>query len=48
MKMNPTDILKAAFGVCAGTFGFQSMPFELRNADATYQMMMDKIFKNQI
>lgn len=48
VKINPSDVSKAAFGVCTGTFGFQSMPFGLENAGATYQRMMDKIFKNQI
>lgn len=46
--MNPPDVPKAAFGVCTGTFRFQSMPFGLKNAGTTYQRMMDKIFKNQI
>lgn len=27
IKMNPSDVPKAAFGVCIGTFCFQSMPF---------------------
>lgn len=30
VKMNPPDIPKAAFGVYAETFGFQSMPFGLK------------------
>lgn len=48
IKMNPTDIPKAAFGVCAWIFGFRSMPFDLKNAGATYQQMMDLVFIRQI
>lgn len=48
IKMHPDDVAKTAFGVSCGIFGFASMPFGLKNAGATYQRMMDTIFKEQI
>lgn len=48
IKMHPGDIVKTAFSVFCGIFGFASMPFGLKNAGATYQMMMDTVFKEQI
>lgn len=46
--MDTKNIPKAAFGVCCGTYGYVSMPLGLKNARATYQHMMDKVFKGQI
>lgn len=48
IKIDPKDILKAAFGVCCGTYGYANIPFGLKNVGVTYQCMMDKIFKRQI
>ena len=44
IKMNPDDIAKTAVTVSFGLFEFQYMPFGLKNAAATFQRMMDKIF----
>ncbi|XP_057775214.1 uncharacterized protein LOC130994197 [Salvia miltiorrhiza] len=48
VKMNRGDIAKTAFAVCCGVYGWRSMPFGLKNAGATYQRMMEKIFKEQL
>ncbi|XP_057785571.1 uncharacterized protein LOC131003111 [Salvia miltiorrhiza] len=48
VKMNIGDIAKMAFVVCCGVYGWKSMPFGLKNAGATYQRMMEKIFKEQL
>ena len=38
---------KTTFICSAGVFNYTMMPFGLMNAGATYQRVMDKIFKNQ-
>ncbi|XP_057775305.1 uncharacterized protein LOC130994277 [Salvia miltiorrhiza] len=48
VKMHPGDVAKTAFAVCTGVFRWESMPFGLKNAGATYQRMMDKIFRTQL
>ncbi|XP_057791001.1 uncharacterized protein LOC131008120 [Salvia miltiorrhiza] len=48
VKMNRGDIAKTAFAVCYGVYGWRSMPFGLKNAGATYQRMMEKVFKEQL
>ncbi|XP_057793079.1 uncharacterized protein LOC131009684 [Salvia miltiorrhiza] len=48
VKMNRGDIAKTAFAVCCGVYGWRSMPFGLKNAGATYQRMMEKVFKEQL
>ncbi|XP_057811344.1 uncharacterized protein LOC131025564 [Salvia miltiorrhiza] len=48
VKMHPDDVAKTAFAMCTGVFGWESMPFGLKNAGATYQRMMDKIFRTQL
>ncbi|XP_057770645.1 uncharacterized protein LOC130990428 [Salvia miltiorrhiza] len=48
VKMHKGDIAKTAFVVCCGVFGWRSMPFGLKNTGATYQRMMEKIFKEQL
>ncbi|XP_057803500.1 uncharacterized protein LOC131018810 [Salvia miltiorrhiza] len=48
VKMNKGDIAKTAFAVGCGVYGWRSMPFGLKNAGATYQRMMEKIFKEQL
>lgn len=46
--MKKEDEEKMAFITEAGTFCFTVMSFGLKNAGATFQWLMDKIFKNQI
>lgn len=46
--MHPDDVAKMDFGVCCGVFGFISIPFGLKNMGATYQKMMDTVFKDHI
>ncbi|XP_057770926.1 uncharacterized protein LOC130990714 [Salvia miltiorrhiza] len=48
VKMHKNYVIKTAFAVYAGNFAYLSMPFGLKNARATYQRMMDKIFKDQL
>ncbi|XP_057808633.1 uncharacterized protein LOC131023106 [Salvia miltiorrhiza] len=48
VKMYRNDVIKTAFAVCVGIFAYVSMPFGLKNAGATYQRMMDRIFKDQL
>ncbi|XP_057775283.1 uncharacterized protein LOC130994259 [Salvia miltiorrhiza] len=48
VKMNRGDIAKMAFAVCCGVYGWRSMSFGLKNMGATYQRMMEKIFKEQL
>ena len=45
--MDPTDKEKTAFICSAGVFNYIMMPFGLKNTGATYQRLMDKIFKDQ-
>ncbi|PKA50446.1 RNA-directed DNA polymerase like [Apostasia shenzhenica] len=41
------DEEKTAFITDYGTYCYRVMPFGLKNADATYQRMIDTVFKNQ-
>src|SRR3954469_2961782 len=44
IKMHPDDERHTAFRTHLGVFYYTVMPFGLKNADATYQRAMDKIF----
>ncbi|XP_072058036.1 uncharacterized protein [Arachis hypogaea] len=46
--MHPEDQSKTAFITEHGNFCYRVMPFGLKNAGATYQRLMDKVFHKQI
>ncbi|XP_072078184.1 uncharacterized protein [Arachis hypogaea] len=46
--MHPEDQNKTAFITEHGNFCYRVMPFGLKNAGATYQRLMDKVFRHQI
>nr|KYP48299.1 Retrovirus-related Pol polyprotein from transposon 17.6 [Cajanus cajan] len=46
--MHPGDEEKTAFITDSANFCYQVMPFGLKNAGATYQRLMNKVFQNQI
>ncbi|KAK1431626.1 hypothetical protein QVD17_08115 [Tagetes erecta] len=48
IKMARGDEDKTAFHTDIGIFCYTKMPFGLKNAGATYQKLMDKVFKDQI
>ncbi|RDX83570.1 Retrovirus-related Pol polyprotein from transposon 17.6, partial [Mucuna pruriens] len=45
IRMHPQDEEKTTFITETGAFCYRVMPFGLKNAGATYQRLMDKIFK---
>ncbi|RDY09048.1 hypothetical protein CR513_06651, partial [Mucuna pruriens] len=48
IRMNPADKEKTAFITEEGAFCYKVMPFGLKNAGATYQRLMDKVFQEII
>ncbi|RDX66013.1 hypothetical protein CR513_55264, partial [Mucuna pruriens] len=48
IRMHPIDESKTAFIIDKGNFCYKVMPFGLKNARATYQRLMDRIFKDHI
>ena len=46
--MNEVDQEKTSFVTSQGLFCYKVMPFGLKNAGATYQRLMNKMFANQI
>ncbi|RDY01226.1 Retrovirus-related Pol polyprotein from transposon 17.6, partial [Mucuna pruriens] len=44
--MHPRDEEKTAFITKEGAFCYMVMPFDLKNAEATHQHLMDKVFKD--
>lgn len=48
VKIHKEDEEKTAFIIEMGTYCYTVIPFGLKNADATFQRLVDKIFKKQI
>lgn len=48
IKMNPEDQEKTSFITNFGTYCYNVMPFGLKNAGATYQRLVNKMFEKQI
>ena len=48
IKMNEEDQKRTSFVTSQGLFCYKVMPFELKNAGATYQRLMNKMFAHQI
>nr|KYP67232.1 Transposon Ty3-I Gag-Pol polyprotein [Cajanus cajan] len=48
IRMHPADEDKTAFITESANFCYKVMPFGLKNAGATYQRLMDKVFQGQI
>jgi len=48
IKMHPPDEDNTAFTTGRGIYFCKVMPFGLKNAGATFQRMVDKIFKDLI
>ena len=46
--MDPNDQEKTSFVTGQGTYCYQVMPFGLKNAGATYQRLVNKMFQKQI
>ena len=46
--MSEEDQERTSFVTSQGLFGYKVMPFELKNAGAMYQRLMNKIFMHQI
>ena len=48
IRMDEVDQEKTSFVTSQGLFCYEVMPFGLKNAGVTYQMLMNKMFANQI
>ena len=48
IKVNEEDQEKTSFVTSQGLFCYKVMPFELKNAGAMYQRLMNKMFVHQI
>ena len=48
IKMKEVDQEKTSFVTSQGPFCYKVMPFRLKNAGATYQRLMNKMFMHQI
>ena len=48
IKLNEVDQKKTSFVISQGLFCYKVMPFGLKNASATYQRLMNRMFSHQI
>ena len=48
ISMDPNDQENTSFVTRQGTYCYRVMPFELKNAGATYQRLVNKMFQKQI
>ena len=48
IRMDPSDQEKTSFVTGQGTYCYQVMPFRLKNAGATFQRLVNKMFQKQI
>ena len=48
ISMDPDDQEKTSFVTAQGTYCYRVMPFELKNAGATYQRLINRMFQKQI
>ena len=48
INMDPSDQEKTSFVTSQGTYCYRVMPFGLKNAGATYQRLVNKMFQKQI
>ena len=48
ISMGPSDQEKTSFVISQGTYCYRVMPFELKNAGATYQTLVNGMFQKQI
>nr|KYP53958.1 Transposon Ty3-I Gag-Pol polyprotein [Cajanus cajan] len=48
IPMHPRDEEKTAFITDSANYCYQVMPFGLKNAGATYQRLMNKVFRHQL
>lgn len=48
LLMKKEDEVKTTFYIDHGTFCYMKMPLGLKNVGATYQHVVDKVFKDQI
>ena len=48
ISMNPSDQEKTSFVIGRGTYCYRVMPFGLKNAGATYQRLVNRMFQKQI
>ncbi|RDX60861.1 hypothetical protein CR513_60964, partial [Mucuna pruriens] len=48
IRMHPSDEEKTTFIIEEGAFCYKVMPFGLKNAGATYQRLMDRVFQRAL